>query len=415
MPQRTTKLGGRTTFTEASVKRLKPPPGQQIDHFEKLRRGLTLTLRLSYGGTKAWRVGYYIAGRPKAKTIGRYPELGVAAARKAAFNFDPTAAHAAAEAGSFREVAETWLRQYVAKKRLRSQGEIERILGKYIFPQWERRPFYEIRRLDVNALLDRVEEKHGAPQADCVLAVLRSMMNWFQMRDGNYVSQIVKGMRRDQRAASERARSRILNDDEIRTLWTAADESGAFGALVRVLLLTAQRLAKVREMKWEDISPEGVWTIATEKREKGNAGELKLPKLALDIIAAQPQIDHNPFVFAGSARARRGKSADRSTPPAFHSFGKRKEKLGEKLPDDMEPWTLHDLRRTARSLMARAGVDREVAERVLGHAIPGVEGVYNRHAYFDEKADALQRLASLVETILNPTDKTNVVDLAARR
>ena len=56
-----------------------------------------------------------------------------------------------------------------------------------------------------------------------------------------------------------------------------------------------------------------------------------------------------------------------------------------------------------------------VAERVLGHAIPGVQGVYNRHAYFEEKADALARLATLVETILNPPDKTNVVDLAARR
>jgi hypothetical protein len=65
--------------------------------------------------------------------------------------------------------------------------------------------------------------------------------------------------------------------------------------------------------------------------------------------------------------------------------------------------------------MARAGVADNVAERVLGHAIGGVQGVYNRHAYFEEKADALQRLATLVETILNPPDKTNVVDLAARR
>jgi hypothetical protein len=65
--------------------------------------------------------------------------------------------------------------------------------------------------------------------------------------------------------------------------------------------------------------------------------------------------------------------------------------------------------------MARAGVADNVAERVLGHAIPGVQGIYNRHAYFDEKADALARLATLVETILNPPDKTNVVELKAHR
>jgi len=90
-----------------------------------------------------------------------------------------------------------------------------------------------------------------------------------------------------------------------------------------------------------------------------------------------------------------------------------KDALAEKL--DMPHWTLHDLRRTARSLMAKAGVADNVAERVLGHAIPGIHGIYNRYEYANEKADALQRLATLVETILNPPDKTNVVDLAARR
>jgi integrase len=396
----------KTIFTEASVKRFKlPPPGAQIDRFEKLKRGLTLTLRISYGGTKAWRVGYYVNGRPKAKTIGRYPELGVQAARKAAFNFDPKAANAAAVAGSFKQVAEDWVKHYVVKKGLRSQDEIERILGKYVYPAWSQRPFFEIRRGDVNALLDRLEEKHGAPQTDGVLKILRSIMNWYaDIRDENYSSPITKGMKRDQRDASERTRDRILDDSEIRAVWNAAEELGTFGALIRMLLLTAQRLGKVKTMRWDDIS-EGIWTIRTEKREKGNAGELGLPKLALDILAALPQIDHNPYVFTGSLKARRHN---------FNSFSVCKSELEGKL-DDMPHWTLHDLRRTARSLMARAGVADNVAERVLGHAIPGIHGIYNRHDYLNEKADALARLATLVETILNPPDKTNVVELAARR
>jgi hypothetical protein len=68
----------------------------------------------------------------------------------------------------------------------------------------------------------------------------------------------------------------------------------------------------------------------------------------------------------------------------------------------MADWVLHDLRRTARSLMSRAGVLPHVSERVLGHAIPGVEGVYDRHSYDTEKAHALLQLAALVETIINP-------------
>jgi integrase len=87
----------------------------------------------------------------------------------------------------------------------------------------------------------------------------------------------------------------------------------------------------------------------------------------------------------------------------FNSFSQRKDELDAKLPD-MEPWVLHDLRRTARTLMAKAGIADNIAERVLGHAILGVHGVYNRHAYLTEKADALNRLATLIERILNPPE-----------
>jgi integrase len=416
------RSGGDTVFTEASVKRLPlPDKGKQVDWHEKPRkRGFTLGLRVSYGGTKAWRLTYYIGGKPRVETLGHYnpsssTHLGVAAARKKADKFDPLAAHAAVQAGSFKQVAENWLKRYVAERGLRSQGEIERILKYYIYPQWETRKFFEIRRGDVSALLDKLVDQHGPSQTDGVLAVLRSIMNWFQTRDENYVSPIVKGMKRDKRDASERARKRILDDDEIRAVWTACDEMGLYGALVRILLLTGQRLDKVVTMRWDDLSDEGVWTIATEKREKGNAGKIKLPPLALDIIKALPQIDYNPHVFPGSIRGRRHPSADRSRPPAFNSFSQRKEELGAKLPANMPPWTLHDLRRTARSLMSKAKVPADIAERVLGHAKGGVEGIYDRYAYFDEKNEALQRLAGLIETIINPPDHTNVVNLAARR
>jgi integrase len=64
-------------------------------------------------------------------------------------------------------------------------------------------------------------------------------------------------------------------------------------------------------------------------------------------------------------------------------------------------WRLHDLRRTARSLMSRAGVSSDIAERVLGHVIPGVAGVYDRHNYVPEKRDALNTLSGLMLTIVN--------------
>ncbi len=117
---------------------------------------------------------------------------------------------------------------------------------------------------------------------------------------------------------------------------------------------------------------------------------MKLPKLALDVIRAQPRLASNPYVFFA------GRGAGH-----FNNLSVAKAALDAKLPP-MPRWTLHDLRRSARSLMSRADVRPDIAERVLGHAIKGVEGIYDRHRYDAEKADALQRLANLVGTIVNP-------------
>jgi integrase len=180
-----------------------------------------------------------------------------------------------------------------------------------------------------------------------------------------------------------------LNDDEIGKVWQAAEVSGQFGALVRLLLLTAQRREKLHTLRWDEIDARGVWTIRTENREKGNPGKLQLPKIALDIIEAQPRLVGNPYVFAG----RNGASWAAIS-------GQYKREFDDNC--GVSGWRIHDLRRTARSLMSRAGVQSEHAERVLGHAIGGVEGIYNRHTYDAEKADALRKLAALIERIVTP-------------
>lgn len=294
---------------------------------------------------------------------------------------------------TFKDVSDDYLKRHVAAKGLLSEREITRCLNVYVLPEWKDREFRSIRRGDVAKLLDKIEDDNGGRQADYVLAIIRGLSNWYATRNDDYVSPIVKGMRRT--SPNSRKRDRILTDDEIRTLWATAGTSGTFGAIVRFALATAQRRDKVMSLRWSDISDD-VWTVPSEDREKGTGGDLKLSSLALDIVKAQPTIEGNPFVFAG-----RGEG---------HFNGMSKAKVAFDKAAKIEPWTIHDLRRTARSLMARAGVRPDVAERVLGHVIGGVEGVYDRHHYRDEKADALARLATLLSGILNPTD--NVLPMA---
>ena len=301
---------------------------------------------------------------------------------------------------TFGTVAENWLKRHVKKKKLRSEPEIARMLNAYILPRWKDRPFLEIRRSDVAALLDYAEDKHGGRTADYILAIVRSIMNFHATRHDTYAPPIVKGMRRTE--PKQRERERILDDDEIRAVWRAAESSGTYGALIRLLLLTAQRREKVVSMHWDDVSVDGEWTIPTDEREKGNAGTLVLPPLAIGVILAMPRLGNNPYVFAG-----------RGDGP-INGFSKSKQRFDAELPK-MPGWTLHDLRRTARSLMSRAGVRPEIAEKVLGHVAGGVQAVYDRHSYRDEKADALARLATLLDGIVHPHDKVTPMRKRARQ
>src|SRR5262249_12053897 len=162
-------------------------------------------------------------------------------------------------------------------------------------------------------------------------------------------------------------RERVLRDDEIRLLWPLLAEAGTFGAIIKALLLTAQRRADVSAMKWSEIGEDGAWTIPAQRYKTKRPHTVLLSKAALAVIEAQPR--GGSYVFPSTS----------GTP--FTAYSKSKMALdaaiiaanaGQPLPN----WTLHDLRRTAKTLMARAGVRPDISERVLGHVIGGVEGTY---------------------------------------
>src|SRR5262245_25073684 len=238
-------------------------------------------------------------------------------------------------------------------------------------------------------MMDTISDKAGPVAADRALAWCSSIFTWYAARNDDYVSPIIRGMRRT--SQKERARDRVLSDDEIRTVWNAAE--GTFGDIVKVALLTAQRREKIVSMRWDDIAADGTWHIPnSNKCQKGTGGILVLPAMALDIIRARPCFESNPYVFPGIGQS------------LFKSFARAKHAL-DKATGELPQWQLHDLRRTARSLMSRAGVQPHIAERVLGHVQTGVQGVYDRHSYREEKRHALAALADLAETIIHPARK----------
>jgi integrase len=305
----------------------------------------------------------------------------------------------APRAQSFTAITDNWLQRHVDANRLVSEKQIRRLLNTHVLPRWRDRELVSIGRADLTALLDQIEDQHGQRQADLVLTIVRAVMNWHAARTDNYHPPVVRGMRRQSPAAQSRSRS--LTDDEIRAIWNGS-EGTTFGAIVRICLLTAQRSRKVSGMLWADLHG-NAWTVPKLPREKDTGGTLVLPESAQQIIAERPQLANNPHVFASVRGAG-----------PYRGFSAGKLSLDAKLPADMAPWTIHDLRRTARSLMSRAGVLAEHAERILGHATGGVRETYDRYDYEDEKRDAVAKLAALISDIVAPRGD-NVVALRGKR
>jgi integrase len=248
-------------------------------------------------------------------------------------------------------------------------------------------------------MLDKIEDQSGPVMADRTRAHFRKALSWYGERDDKF-NLGAAFVRVEPRSASA-ARTRTLSDDEIRILWPVLCERGAYGALVKALLLTGQRRNEIAEMTWAEIGRDGIWEIPAARYKTKRPHAVPLSAAALALIEAQPRDrDHVFFSSAGTAFSGFAKSRavlDKAILAAMRKAAKPGEKV-KPLPH----WTLHDLRRTARILMARAGVRPDVSERVLGHVIAGVAGVYDRHSYADEKRDALEKLAGLIERIVNP-------------
>jgi integrase len=408
------------SLSEETIKRLgTPAKGNSITYFAgatiqgaKAPRGFGV--RVTASGARAFILNYRLRGREHRFTIGAWPDWSALKAVREARNLrqrvdrgeDPLKDRAPIPAmKSVSSVIDDFMTRYVRNKErpLRSADQIQSAFDRLVKPRIGKIGVYELRRSQVAEMLDKVEDEAGPVQADRVRAYLRKALSWYAERDDEFnlnAAFVRVGARANPK---ERARTRVLSDDEIRIVWPLLSKAGTFGALLKTLLLTAQRRDEVANMAFKEIGADGIWTIPAERYKTKRSNHVPLSTAACAVIKAQPKIDGCDHVFPSGAKT------------AFSGFGKGKARLDKAVLSDMqkrakkgtkvEPlpnWTLHDLRRTAKTLMARAGVRPDISERVLGHVIAGVEGTYDRHSYADEKRDALEKLAAMIERILNP-------------
>jgi integrase len=439
-------------LTDAAVQKFKVLPGARVEYFDATLPGFGLRVAgptpRTPQGRRTWVLFYRYRGEQRRLSLEPpYPALSLADARKQAGDalalvsqgIDPAVVKAkakepVAKPDTFATVVDTYLTRGLEKKDRAPRYVVEtrRNFTNHVLPRWGAKPLAEIVRKDVIAMLEDIAESGtdrkvdgttvhaaGGPiAANRVLAAVRALFNWSIRRGLVEVNPCALV----DRPGSETARERTLTAEEVKELWPHFVSLGyPFGAFFRMCLITGQRRTEVAEMRWADIDLEAkTWTLSADQTKAGRAHVVPLSQMALDILTKLPRktfaerngsIKPSPFVF----------TSDGDVP--ISGFSRAKASVGEKVlatrqgedsgAGELAGWSIHDLRRSVATDMARLGITSFVISRVLNHVAAGVTAKhYNHYEYLTEKRHALDTWAAYLDRLVRPAAE-NVVALRA--
>jgi integrase len=416
----------RQPLTAIAIKALKPR-AYRYDIPDPGCKGLYV--RVFESGSKSYRAKYRFRHQQVSQTLGPClidggktepdiaPEIGttlsLAAARElctkvlrqAKSGTDPAAAQrrkkqeqAAAESDTLQAIIAEYLRREGSKLRTLNQRRSDlELLASALGPL----PIAEIRRGQLHRQFDHIADSRGPRRADRVQSATKTLLAWYSQRS-DYTPVLGRGGWHTN--VRERARSRVLSDDELRRVVETAEaqqrKGDPFGGFVLLLLHTATRRGEAAGLQRGELSDDGrAWTIPAARYKSKRDVVIPLSEAAQRIIAAQPQ--RGDLVFSVDGHRVMG------------DFDGRKRHF-DKLAG-VSGYVLHDLRRTARTLLSRCGARPDIAERILGHSVGGHLGaVYDQHRYVEEMREGVEALARLISHIVRPPPPV-VTDIATAR
>jgi integrase len=386
---------------------LKLPHGK-TDHIEFDDEIPGFGLRLREGGSRTWIYQYQLGSKQRRIVIGKAGALKPEKAREKAGDLhatvrlggDPAADKAAGKANaalSLKAIADRYLARQKLRLRRRSYVEVERHILKHGKPL-HGMPIATIDQRTWAALLGEIADSKGLVTANRTRASLSALYGW-AMKEGLVAANPIALTNKH----DEQARERVLSDNELVLIWNACLDDD-YGRIIRLLMLTAQRLTEISDLRRSEVNPEkGLIELPGSRTKNKRPHQIPMSETVAAILAAQPRIEGRDLVFG-----------------PFSGFTAAKAKLDARIADatgkPLPHWTAHDLRRTAATRMADLGVQPHVIEAVLNHVSGhkgGIAGIYNRALYTAEKAQALALWAAHV-TALVEGRTSNVTPLAKR-
>jgi len=402
-------------LTEAIVSRARVGANQrQVFLWDGEVRGFGI--RILPGGSRTFWYQYRTPGGRSGKTrsvrIGAFPTVKLDDARKRAKVLAGQVAHGkdpAAERQEPKRRDSSTLRALLAE-----EGPYQRDLGrrgivarKVILSGLNRglhkfmsKDIADLTRQDFVSAI-RAVEAAGKPGAAAELRKhSRALLEW-AVDEGCASHNVLAGLRQPKRSRAERLKAasnggRALSDDEIRTLWQTADNFGSFGGLVRLALLTALRRGELAQIeRVRDILADRI-VVRPEHAKTGAQHEVPLTQLMREVIAGS-QVSTSPLVFPSSKTGGRLKG-----------WTKLVAKLQRESGIDFR---LHDLRRTARTLMSKLGVPEDIAELAIGHVRKDLVARYNKDDAWAGRRDAFTRVSDHVAALIGAREGAAVIPL----
>lgn len=364
----------RTHLTDIAVRSLTPIAGQQLKVWDAMMPGFGVRVNAR---AKSWIVMFGTTRR--LKVIGRYPDVSLADARKKAL-VALAAPSEQAPRMAFDDGLDKFLLIHGQKLRPSSKGQLERTIRRNF--KFGRKPLANITQQDITSVIDQLLDR---PSEAChALKDARTFFKWCVGR--RYIaSSPCDGIAMP---AKYIPRQRVLNADELKKVWFAANTMGyPFGFIVKLLILTGQRKSEIATLRFDFINGQDQ-TITLPYTKNGRVHTFPIGMMAQELIKDVPR--NGDWLFMGRVKGQ-----------PYNGWNKHKAEL-DRL-SGVADWTLHDLRRTFATNLAAINVPIHVTEKLLNHVsgtISGVAAIYNRHAYADEMRDAISQWEMRLQSLL---------------
>lgn len=397
-----------SNFTDTYIKGLKPSAKRREEY-----EGGGFGIRITPNGVKTWIYRYKINGKTDKLTLGHYPTMSLANAKKRFAELsglrreghspkDIIQQQEQKENNTVEKLVLAWYSGYAEKSRKKPQ-QIKQQIDADIIPMLGNMALDRIQTIDIAKALDTIVARGAPIHANRVLSTIKQAFNYGVSR-GSLQYNPASNIRARDIGGTEKPRERFLTLNEIKKVWSFLDNEKSQMAFhtkcaIKIILLTGVRTSELRLAQWKEINlDESLWTIPAEHCKSGETIKIHLSPQAKALLNELKEICNTGHIIYGT---------DNKQPLSENALSRAINRIQERV--GIPHWTAHDLRRTfATQLGETLRIDPVVIEKCLGHKMPRIMATYNRNEMLPERKEALNQWGQYVEALVT---SSNIIPL----